>query len=247
MEKIRIKIGIINWLPFDFDHHKVKKWKSDVFEVIDISNYVINTSKVAHKGEYTDEMLEEIVPENDSDSDIFIGVSYFPFEKDYYLRRLEKNRVIVSYHGIYKHIVNHNISEENLVLRSIYSSVFVLMIAQDRIIIPSKNNRVEFSHDYTVGCIYDMNSKDESDVIHSLHKPLLCCGCQEKLKQRKIPIDTIEQVNRELLGIRRSRFSQIVEFIKKRPVYSMIITFTVSVIISLIANFISNLVIIYVK
>jgi hypothetical protein len=44
MKKIRIKIGIIGYLPFEFNSKILKKWKSNVFEISnEIDKYHFNT------------------------------------------------------------------------------------------------------------------------------------------------------------------------------------------------------------
>lgn len=236
MQKVKIHIGIIGYLPFEFNRKRLENWKSDIFEVIGISDYVINTSRSdTTDWGYSDATLNNELPQRNLE-DIFIGITYVPIENNYYARRLDDNRVIISYCDIHRDIVANNIPIENLVLRVIYASSLIFFIEKN---IPSAQmKRHELLHDDTRRCIYDMNGNDKADVIYSLNKPQLCNGCVAILRARKLSNNIIDRVNHELRGIRKDRFSEIVCFVKRKPIISMLITLLVGIAISLAANFI---------
>lgn len=235
MEKIKINIGIIGYLPFEFNKKKVKQWKSDIFEICDISEYTISTQKSdTSEWEYSDIILNSEMPKRQG-VDIFIGLTYIPIQDNYYARRLEDNRVIVSLFEIHKDIITNNLPIENLLLRVIYASSIIYFIEKN---IPTAQlGRHKLLHDDTRGCIYDMTG-NKSDVIYSLDKPKLCDNCIAQLRAKKVSNEVIAKVNKELKRIRKDRYHRIEMFVKKRPLLSLIITFVVGVAMSIVANYI---------
>lgn len=235
MEKIKINIGIIGYLPFEFNRKKIQHWKSDIFEICDISEYTISTQKSdTSDWEYSDKILNNEMPKRQG-VDIFIGLTYVPIQDNYYARRLEDNRVIVSLFEIHKDIITNNLPIENLLLRIIYASSIIYFVEKN---IPTAQwGRHEFLHDDTRGCIYDMTG-NKSDVIYSLDKPKLCDNCVAQLRAKKVSNEVIMRVNKELNHIRKDRYHRIEMFVKKRPLLSLIITFVVGVAMSMIANYI---------
>lgn len=239
MDRVRIKIGIIGYLPFEFNLKKIKHWRSGVFKITGVDEYDIKTSRAdTSDWGYSDDLLNKELPER-SGEDIFIGVTYVPIENNFYARRLENNRVIVSFCGIYQDIIENNIPVENLLLRVIYASSIIYKI--EREIRPVAKYRYILLHDDTRGCIFDMTGNDKRDVIYSLDRPQLCDACKSNLRANNIPNNTIKIINTELLRIKKGRFYHISQFIKKRPFFSMLITIVTGIIISLIANAIYDL------
>lgn len=235
MNKIKIHIGIIGYLPFEFSRKKISRWKSELFEVVKIDEYNI-CSKRSDTGDwgYTDSLLNRELPKRGAE-DIFIGITYVPIQNNYYARRLEDNRIIVSLFGIHKGISNNNIPTENLLLRVMYSAI--LVFSQEQNMSPALQGRLELLHDDTRGCIFDM-AGNKSDVIYSLNKPQLCNGCIKHLQDSKVSNNTIAIVNKELKRIKKGRYYVIESFVKRKPILSIIITFVAGVLMSIVANYI---------
>ena len=235
MNRIKIKIGIIGYLPFKFNRNKIEKWNSKLFDVVELSEFNINSKRSdTSNWEYSDDVLNKELPKRQNE-DIFIGITYVPIKNNYLARRLNDNRVIVSLFGIYEDLKCNNIPAENLLLRVIYASALVYYIEKN---IPSAHGeRLELLHDDTRGCIYDMTG-NKSDVIYSLNKPKLCSSCIEILKSRKVPNEIINRANKELKFIKKNNYYRIESFIKRKPILSLIITLLTGIIISVTANFI---------
>lgn len=241
MIKVTIRIGIIGHLPFVFNRKKIENWRSEIFEVTGVSDYTINTPRAdTIDWEYSDHVLNSELPQRDGE-DIFIGITYVPIENNYYMRRLENNRLIVSFCGIYEDIVGNNIPIENLLLKIMYEASMIFITEKA---VPSTNNyqRPDFLHDDTRGCIFDMTGNDKRDVIYSLDRPQLCEACKAKLREKKIPNNKIDKINAELKRIKKDLLYQIYQWVKRKPLLSILITFVVGVVMSLVANFIYDLV-----
>ena len=238
MKKIKIKLGIIGFLPFDFDRKKITKWKSDLFEIVDdFEEYHFNHKSDIDNWGYSDNLLENELP-NDFNADIFIGITYVPIEDNYYARRLSNNRVVFSYFEMAEIISNKNLPLENLLLRMLYSYSLIYLRYGNRMPLQSENTI--FAHDDTRGCIYDMNGI-KSDVVYSLDKPIICDECTTKLRKQKVSDNTINAVKTEIRKIKKNRYYKVIDFIKKKPILSLFISFLIGIIISLISSSIYDL------
>ncbi len=93
MNKIKIHIGIIGYLPFEFNRNKIKRWRSGLFEITRVEDYNIKSKRSDTGGwGYTDSLLNKELPNRDSE-DIFIGITYVPIQGDYFARRLSDRRL----------------------------------------------------------------------------------------------------------------------------------------------------------
>jgi len=238
MKKIKIKLGIIGFLPFDFDRKKITNWKSDLFEIVDdFEEYHLNQKSDTENWGYSDTLLEEELPDN-FNADIFIGITYVPIEANYYARRLSKNRVIFSYFEMAEIISNKNLPLENLLLRMLYSYSLIYIRYGNRM--PLQTEHTSFAHDDTRGCIFDMNGI-KSDVIYSLDRPIICDECTIKLRQEKVSDNTINIVKKEIKKIKKNRYYKVIDFIKRKPILSLFISFLIGILISIISSSIYDL------
>lgn len=234
MKKVQIKLGIIGYLPFPFNQKKILKWQSDIFEIIDISEHDIIAQRSDKDGWiYSDELLDTKLPLK-GEEDIFIGVTYIPLENNWYSRILKNNRLIISYYGLHRLIVDNNIPIENLILRLLYAASIALISKTD--IPTAKEGRIDLIHDDTRACIFDMNGII-GDVIYSLDRPQLCNSCINMLKNKNVDKKIITQINQELKKIKKDRYRRIELFIKAHPLISIIITIISGIIISMAANY----------
>jgi hypothetical protein len=238
--KIKIKIGIIGYLPFYFDRKFIKKWKSDVFEIVgDIEEYNFNKKADMTSWGYSDSIMEKVLPET-IDADFFIGVIYVPIEDNYYARRLSSNRIILSYFEIYNFLKQEHIPIENFLLRAIYEYILVYKTFRN---IPSNESgiRIPYLHDASRGCIFDMNGQ-KSNVVYSLDCPIICDKCTEKIKDNRVEYNYIELVKKEIRRIKKECFYRIAEFIKKRPGISLMLSASLGILLNLIASVIYSLI-----
>jgi len=235
--KIKIKIGKIGYLPFYFNWKLIKKWKSDVFEIIgEIEEYHFRKNADTLLWGYSDSLLEKELPQN-PEADFFLGITYVPIENNYYARRLSSNRIVLSYFEIYNILVCEHIPIENFLLRAIYS--YTLVYLRNGKQIPIQSKWADF-HDDVRRCIFDMNGI-KANVVFSLDRPKICDECVEKARMDRVSDNYIKQIGKEILRIRRERFYKIVAFIKAKPIISIIISALFGISLNLIATWIYNL------
>lgn len=201
--KIKIKIGIIGYLPFKFDKNVIINYNSKIFEIVgEIEEFHFNNDSDTELWGYSDETLNYELPDN-YNADFFIGLTYVPIEDNFYARRLKKNRVVLSYYEMYQILTEGHIPLENLVLRVLY--VFSLVYLRQNNRIPPQIENIGFTHDDTRGCLFDMNG-NKTDVLFSLDKPIICDDCTNRLRTDKVSDNKIEIVKKEIRKIKKKRF-----------------------------------------
>ncbi len=239
MSKVKIKLAFLGHLPHRIDTTKILSWKSDLFEIIPpIDRYTITEDSDLNNWQYSDDNIEQHLPVQ-FDGDILIAVTRVPIEENYYARRYPGNRACLSYHEMTEILNSDNIPLENLILRILYVASFVFRRYGNRI--PLMHEDTNFSHDETRECIFDMNGI-KTDVIYSLNRPHLCSACVETLTSCRIEKNLIEKVQKELKGIKKGLYYEITDFIKRYPVWTLVISSIAAIAIGLITSFLYDLI-----
>jgi len=235
--KLRIKLVAIGYLPHDFRIEKLQGWKSKIFQLVGkIENFSLRTNSDGEHWEFSDSLIREQLP-NTSDVDFVIALVNVPIESNWYSRRVSNNQIVITFHEVREILRDSNIPLENVVLRLLYT--YALAYRQYGNQIPTVNEAVDFTHDETRGCIFDMNGI-KTDLPSSCDKPQICDECQERLKKNLVSNDIIEQSKREILGIRKEFYYRILEFVKEHPVWALIISSFYALILNIVASLITK-------
>lgn len=242
---VEIKLAVLGHLPYALKLTKIVSWTSCLFKVEqDTSKYPITENSDNMNWSYTDENIEKHLPARNGEH-ILIAITNVPLEKNYFARRFSDNRICVTYHEIIDILQKYNIPLENFILRVLYAMSIVYQSNNGKI--PCSEESSSFLHDETRGCVYDMCGR-KVDIFYSLYIPQLCADCVHDLthnRTAKIDSNLIPKIQRELRKIRKERYYQILDFVKRRPVLTLILstiaTFTISVIGSFLATLILEL------
>jgi hypothetical protein len=242
MSKVKIKITILGHLPYLLDLNKIKNWKSDLFEVISpLNSFNISGNSDGSNWEFSDQNIEKQLPTRDGE-DILLAVTNVPLQDNFFARRFSDNRVCLTYNEMTEILNFENIPLENLLLRVLYSVSFVYRRYGNRV--PEITELTHFTHDETRGCIFDMNGL-KTDIIFSLNRPQLCHSCVESLTNlptNKIEKEIVAKVQCELLNIKKGLYFQILDFIKRRPIFAILISSIFAIIIGAIGSLIASMV-----
>jgi len=168
-----------------------------------------------------------------------LAVANVPLQYNYYVRRLENNRVCMTYSEMTDILKSDNIPLENLLLRVLYSISLVYKRYDNGI--PTNTDVTNYTHDDTRGCIFDMNGI-KKEVIYSLNGPQLCHSCVETLHKNRIERNLIEKVQRELKGIKKDLYFRIVDWIKLQPVLAIVISSVFAIILGIIGSITATLI-----
>jgi len=126
---------------------------------------------------------------------------------------------------------------EVFVLRCIYALILVFIENSGRL---SLSAAVALFHDETRGCLYDF-TQNKVEIVHSLDKPGLCADCRARLGHAQIDAEFIPTLFRELKRVRKSRYYRIIDWAKKNPVKTLMLTTLWAILLNVSASFIYDL------
>ncbi|MFT7860434.1 MAG: hypothetical protein ABXS93_05820 [Sulfurimonas sp.] len=238
MKKTKIQILSLGHLPADVNLEKVENWKSDIFELSGkIEHYELRADSDGQSWEYSDENIYKQLPKQ-IEADFLIALVGVPLEDNWYTRRVEENVVVFTFHEISNFLRQKNIPLENVALRLLYA--YSLVYVRNNNKIPSVYEVTNFTHDETRGCIYDMNGLKE-DIVFSCDHPIICNDCTERLIKEKISQTTINQVKLELSKINKALFYKLTDWVKRHPIFSILISSIWAVLLGLAGSLLGKL------
>jgi hypothetical protein len=226
--KTKITIIKVGYIDHILNLEKIENWKSKLFEIVDIQNIEYLPNSDIHDAyldqKFTKESLSKIISSCPEGSDFAVAITSYRFLDNFYMHRLNENRVGVSLYGITEILEMENIPIENFVIKQLYEICALNLI--------TNNNEVyNIVHRDTRGCLFDMNG-DRTNILYNTEKPIICESCKEKFKKKQIAQGTISNLNKELKRIRKPIILKIERYIKKYPLVSMIISAIIAVSIS---------------
>lgn len=237
MGMLKIKLVTLGQLPMNLDKIKLTKYKSCIFELDNsIDNYPITDNADGDNWEFMDKNILKMLP-SQYDGDFLIAMTHVPLECNYYARRFSNNRICITFHEMADFLKYDNIPLENLVYRLVYSYSLIYLRNNNRI--PLQNERANFTHDETRGCVFDMNGI-KSDIIYSVNKPQICDSCLIDLAKDKVPKNKLDSIQGELIKIQKPVYYRIAEFVKKYPMWSFIISSLVAILLGVIGSLIAS-------
>jgi hypothetical protein len=239
MSKIRITVVTIGHMPPEFNKGKIENWHSDIFEITGkIENYSLDSNSDGEYWEYSDVVMSRQIPRT-FDGDFLIAIANVPLELNWYARRLSENRAVITFHEMKDILVDFNIPIENLVHRCLYAYSLVFKRNSNRM--PTHSELTGFTHDETKGCLFDMTGI-KTEIIYSCHKPKICAQCVEQIKSDRVSSETIDMVANEIQAIQKNLFYRITDFIKKKPVWTLVISAVSAIVLGAIGSVIASFV-----
>ncbi len=237
MQKVKIKVITIGHLPSTFNKKVIEKWRSKIFELSgDIENFMLSNNSDGYNWDYSDGNLKSELPK-EYDGDILFAIVNVPVEDNFYVRRLDNNTVILTFHEIRNYLESRNIPLENAVLRVLYAATIIYNRFNKRI--PSTNDNSSYTHDETRGCLFDMTGIKE-EIVYSCHKPILCDHCLSEIRKDKVSNETIEAALEEIKGIKKKLFYRITEAVKNHPIIAIIISSLFAILLGVIGSVIAS-------
>ncbi len=239
MDKTKITVVTIGHIPTELDKRKIKNWNSDIFYIVgDIESYSLTKDSDGVGWEFSDNILEEVLPEQFS-GDFLIAIVNVPLELNWYTRRISNNRVVFTFYEIKEILSDFHIPLENIIYRLLYA--YTLVFRRNGGKIPLNKDVTNFTHDETRGYLFDMNGI-KKDLIYSCHEPIICSDCVERMKHEKVSNDIISKVQKEIRNIKKPLFYRIIAFIKKHPIWSLVISAISAIVFGAIGSYIATLI-----
>ncbi len=187
---------------------------------------------------FSDAQLKTQLPVH-TGADFLIAIVNVPIEDNWYSRRLGDNQIVFTFSQIKEYLECEAIPLENAILRLLYAYTLLYRRSGNRI--PDFGEAPSFTHDETRGCLFDMNGI-KSDLVESCDKPVVCAGCEERLRSERVSIQTINSVQSEIRKIRKRLYYRSLDFIKAKPLFALAISSAFAILLgvtgSLIASYI---------
>ena len=233
-EKTKIKIIRLGHIDKIINFEIINNISSELFTItenINIPNLpASNGNSHSLNIVYSIEEVHSILDNIQFDG-LCIALMDYRFNDNFYMHRIDFNKVCISITGVEEILQRKNISLENFILKNIYEIISLYQHFSASL----PEEIYEFVHSDTRGCLFDLNG-DKLDIIYNTENPKICNDCRNKLNQKKmINIDVLEK---ELLSIKKPLITFIELFIKENPLTSMAITFLVSIPINLLSSYI---------
>jgi hypothetical protein len=239
MSKQKIKLVTVGRLPLQIDFRKIQDWNSSIFEIPEkIETFPLNSNADGVNWEFSDERIDSSIPTNFSEN-FLIAIVNVPIQNNFYLRRLNKNRVVFTFYEIKDYLKAENIPLENAILRVLYSCCLIYKRSNNEI--PETAKAVFYTHDETRGCLFDMNGI-KAELTYSCHQPSICTECQERLKKEMISETMIKDCIEEIKKIRKPIIFILTDFVTQYPLLSIFISSMFALVISAIGSLIASVI-----
>jgi hypothetical protein len=85
----------------------------------------------------------------------------------------------------------------------------------------------------------------KTDIIYSLNKPQLCSSCVETLLRNRIDKNIINNAQKELIKIRKAKYYRILGWIKRKPIWTLVISSIVAILLGMMGSILSAIIMEY--
>jgi len=240
MSKISIKLIMIGHIDRIVDFDLIQKHKSELFK-LDEFHRINDLPSSKNDNGYLDIVYSvdeiKVILSNVKFDGICIGIMNYKFEDNFYMHRIDDNKICISISDLEQILQRKDISLENFILKNIYEIFSFYTIFNSNL----GGDVYEFVHEDTRGCLFDLNG-DKNDIIYNTEKPIICDECLSKINKKSIPNNFISTIKKELKKINKPYVKILELFIKKYPLLSIGITIIFSTLINILSNFIWKLI-----
>lgn len=221
------------------DFQFIKKWKSKLFSITTIQCIEHLPDGDIADGyldvKYSREKLQSLVS-CPQDCDYAVAIMPYRFTDNFYMHRINANCVVISLYGIPDILKADNISIEHFIIKQLYEICAIKHLMSDI----SSDDVYNFVHLDTRGCLFDMNG-ERSDILYNTEQPIICEECKGKFKSRQVELEVISQFEKELKRIKKPAILLIERWIKRYPLFAMLLSALGAIFLNVIANLICEL------
>lgn len=233
---MNIKLIIIGHSNKIINFKQVKSHKSNYFKYTSLE-----TISDLPKSTYETSYLDIVYTKNDIHSllknitfdGVCIAIMNYSFDDNFYLHRIDSNKICISVKGINEILSKDDISLENFIIKNTYE-IFLLHNVLNNL---TSEEVYNFVHHDTRSCLFDLNG-DKNDIVYNTEQPNLCNECISKIQKYPIPDTLLKNIQNELKSIKKPFFKRVELFIRKYPLFSILLTIVLSTCINLFSNYI---------
>lgn len=204
---------------------KLYTYNSELFYVKSTSSIAALPNTDLNDWTYSKKLISSLFTP-DTNADITIAIIENKIEDNYFSAKLTDKSGIITFYQAETILRDANIDLFNYLLLTIYEIITLYQISNNKI----DKNIEQLIHDETRGCIFDMVG-NKYDLIYSASNAHICQQCEACLLRCNLPSNFISILKKELKRIRKSKYYILMEFVKQRPICSLIITTLFSILI----------------
>ncbi len=233
MVPVTITLVIPGNLKYSVDLEYIRKWKSKLFNIVGIDRIDSLPNASGVPSGYSDSELTRVFTTSKR-SEITLAIIGAQLELNFYARILPNGVVVLSLFEMGNILDRENQSIENFIVRCLYALTLTYVECGRSI---SLDRAIRLHHDETRGCLYDFN-QNKIEIVHSLDKPKLCADCLARLGHAQVDAEFKPTLFRELKRIRKSLYYRILDWAKKNPIKTILLTTLWAILLHLTANFV---------
>jgi len=229
-DKISIQLVLLDTQLHISAINKISKYNSELFTIDSVESVSMLPNMDLSDWSYSKSKLASMFTPSPN-MDITIGIIENSIEGNYFVRRLGDKSGILSFHHVDIILRQENIDSFNFLLIAIYKLVTLFRLGDKK----NDKKSVHFLHDETRSCLFDMVG-NKADLVYSASHACLCPECEAKLRKSKLPNGYVDILKKELHRVRKSSYYKIIDFVKRRPVLSLIVTAISSLLFNILSS-----------
>lgn len=238
MKKYHIQLCLLGYQRYMDIIEKLQNYNSKLF-VISNCIQIKQMPQTDYDWTYTDDTICDLLTAHKIDNssvDLCLCFTDLPIEDNYFTRDLsafDSKTVLCSFYE-----ADQIFSENNVDLFNYIHGIVLNELVQ--IATLHEVNEEYYLHDDTRNCLFDMCGL-KNDIALKYGKPHICANCLSKIESNMIEKEFIPLLQKEFNGFKKPLFYRILDFIKKRPIISIAITFITTIIMNLISSYLFEL------
>lgn len=236
MKKFKIQICLLGYQHYLDKIERLQSYSSKLFEVTNcIEINQLPSCDLGFGWGYSDECICELLKSrkvNNDEVDLCLCFINTPIEDNYFTRDLssfDSKTVLCSFYQVGSIFSDKNIDIFNYIHGIVLNEIVQIATLQ-------RVDETHFQHDDTRNCLFDMCG-EKHDITLKYSMPSLCPSCIAEIKLSAVDKDFIPLLNKEFKLFKKSPFYRIIDFVKKRPILSIVITFISTIIINILSSF----------
>ena len=238
MKKFKIQICLLGYQRYLDKIEKLQNYSSKLFEV---TNCIVikQLPPCDHEWGYSDNCINQLLTSSNIDnSNVELCLCFIdnPIEYNYFTRDLsefDSKTVLCSFYQVEPIFDEQNIDIFNYIHGIILNEIVQIATLH-------KVNEDYFLHDDTRNCLFDMCGL-KKDIAIKYGVPSLCPSCIAKIESTAVDKEFVPLLNKEFKSFKKALFYRIIDFVKERPILSIIITFLSTIIINILSSFLYEL------
>lgn len=238
MKKFKIQICLLGYQHYPDKIGKLQAYSSKLFEVTNCVEIKQLPSCDLNWG-YSDKCICQLLTSSNIDNsnvDLCLCFIDNPIEQNYFTRDLsnfDSKTILCSFYQVETIFNEKNIDIFNY-LHGIVLKEIVQIAALHEV------NEDYFLHDDTRNCLFDLCGL-KKDIAIKYGLPNLCPSCIAKIESTAVDKEFIPLLNKEFKSFKKLLFYRIIDFVKVRPILSIIITFISTITINILSSFLYEL------